>query len=313
MSSILKALRRVEEEVASEAERDLREEVLAGRVRPHAPLPAPRRSLRLVVASVGVVALLALGFALGRWLAALPPVPILESVARPAAPLQARPAASSAGAETPRPAPTAASTGSPAPVAAAAPADAAITAAAPAPAPTAAAPPAPSAAPAAPSPALPVVAVVAPPLPPPTGAFVDDGEPLGSDDSAAMPDRATEPSIREGFREEDPPPRVRARPAAPTTTKLEAIETPMRRTPPPPKPPRAAPALRSTPPRVASTVWHPDGERRRAMVQVDGASGAAREVREGETVGSYLVLAIGPTGVVFRRDGADVTRRVGQP
>jgi hypothetical protein len=288
MSSILKALRRVEEEVASEGERDLREEVLAGRARPHAPLAAARGGRRIVIASVGVVALLALGFALGRWLAALPPVPMLERVAGPAAPPDAQPAASAAGAEAPRTVPPAPSTTSPAPLAAAAPS-----------------------APATPPPAPPVVAVVAPPLPPPTGAFVDYDEPLGSDDSAAIPDAAPEPSIREGFREEDPPPRVRTQSAAPPPTKLEAIETPLRR--PPPKPRRVAPAPRATPPRVASTVWHPDGERRRAMVQVDGASGRAREVREGETVGSYLVLAIGPTGVVFRRDGADVTRRVGQP
>jgi hypothetical protein len=74
-------------------------------------------------------------------------------------------------------------------------------------------------------------------------------------------------------------------------------------------PPRLRPRSASAP-IVASTVWHPDSERRRAVVEL--GPGERREVREGETIGSYLVLAIGPAGVVFRRDGDDVTRRVGE-
>lgn len=266
MSSILKALRRVEDEVAERAARDLREEVLAPARSIGAESSVGRRGLRVAGLVVGVVALLALGVVLGRRLVPPPSASTPESVARTDAP----PASPAPAAPSAPPLPSVPSS--------------------PAPAPTA-----------------PVVAVVAPPLPPPPSAFVDiEDEPLGAAGAAPAPAPAAD-SARESFREAPmPAPAASFRPAP-----AKVVAAPARR--PEPRPtPRAAvrpPSASASAPRVASTVWHPDSDRRRAVVEVAGAS---REVREGETVGAYLVLAIGPTGVVFRRDGNDVTRRVGQ-
>jgi hypothetical protein len=88
-----------------------------------------------------------------------------------------------------------------------------------------------------------------------------------------------------------------------------------------PPPRRPAPAPRRAPPRaqdlvipslvVAGTVWHPDAGRRLARVQVAGREGEV-ELREGDAVGSLVVSAIEPSGVVFLLGDMEVRLRVGE-
>ena len=60
---------------------------------------------------------------------------------------------------------------------------------------------------------------------------------------------------------------------------------------------------------VSSTVWHPQRDRRLAIVAFEG--GAARELHEGDAIGPLVVSEIGPSGVVFLHDGVELRRRVG--
>jgi hypothetical protein len=60
---------------------------------------------------------------------------------------------------------------------------------------------------------------------------------------------------------------------------------------------------------VSSTVWHPQHDRRSAMVSLEGLP--ARELREGDSIGSLVVSEIGPSSVTFLNDGAPLKRRVG--
>ncbi len=81
-------------------------------------------------------------------------------------------------------------------------------------------------------------------------------------------------------------------------------------------PPRR-PASAAAPPRsasepevsVVSTVWHPAGERRHARVRL--RSGETREVREGDRVEGLVVDRIEPSRVVFAKGGIELVRRVG--
>jgi hypothetical protein len=60
---------------------------------------------------------------------------------------------------------------------------------------------------------------------------------------------------------------------------------------------------------VQRTSWHPLEERRSAVVEVDGG---VVEVREGDAVGQWVVTTIEPSGVVLLRNGVEVRRRVGE-
>jgi hypothetical protein len=62
---------------------------------------------------------------------------------------------------------------------------------------------------------------------------------------------------------------------------------------------------------VSQTIWHPRAERRLAVVMVAGVDGALR-LHEGDAVGLLVVEAIEPSGVVFRHEGVQLRRRVGQ-
>ena len=97
--------------------------------------------------------------------------------------------------------------------------------------------------------------------------------------------RAPAPAPPEPAAEPEPPKRVAASP------------------PPPPAP--AFPALR-----VERTTWHPVAERRVAVVDVPG--GGTQSVHEGEPVAGAVVLRIEPSGVVFEHAGREVRRKVGQ-
>jgi hypothetical protein len=59
---------------------------------------------------------------------------------------------------------------------------------------------------------------------------------------------------------------------------------------------------------VKRTQWHPDGARRSADLEVGGQT---RSVHEGDAVGLYVVSEIRPSGVVLLRDGQKVERGIG--
>ncbi len=62
--------------------------------------------------------------------------------------------------------------------------------------------------------------------------------------------------------------------------------------------------------RVERTVWHPIAERRVAVIEF-GQSAEHREIREGDAVGPLVVSKIEPSGVVFVHDGVEMRRRIG--
>lgn len=62
--------------------------------------------------------------------------------------------------------------------------------------------------------------------------------------------------------------------------------------------------------RVAQTLWHPTPARRVAVLDVPGRDTLLR-VHEGDQVGEFLVAEIEPSGIVFTRDGETVRHAVG--
>jgi len=87
---------------------------------------------------------------------------------------------------------------------------------------------------------------------------------------------------------------------------------------PKPEPPlsfaRKSPPRPSLPPPpkvyVSRTVWHPDPSRRTAYVEFEGRDEIVA-LREGESIGPLVVTEIAPTGVSFDNRGSELTRRVG--
>jgi hypothetical protein len=79
----------------------------------------------------------------------------------------------------------------------------------------------------------------------------------------------------------------------------------------PAEPLAAAASVAAAPPvRVDRTQWHPAPERRSALVRV-GAEGQPRELREGDAVDGVVVKEIRPSGVVFLYAGSEFRRGVG--
>lgn len=82
-------------------------------------------------------------------------------------------------------------------------------------------------------------------------------------------------------------------------------------------PPPAAKASASAPPaalsglRVVRTAWHPLAERRVAVVELP-AGGGEQSVREGDRVAGALVKRIEPSGVVFEDAGRELRRKIGE-
>jgi hypothetical protein len=62
--------------------------------------------------------------------------------------------------------------------------------------------------------------------------------------------------------------------------------------------------------KVRSTIWHPQGSRRVAMVEVDAEG--VMELSEGDVVGPLVVESIKPGGVVFGHDGVSILHKVGR-
>ncbi len=63
---------------------------------------------------------------------------------------------------------------------------------------------------------------------------------------------------------------------------------------------------------VQRTVWHPRAEQREAFIQIPPDESLQR-VREGDVIGSAVVLSIEPAAVVLERDGVETRKRVGSP
>ena len=61
---------------------------------------------------------------------------------------------------------------------------------------------------------------------------------------------------------------------------------------------------------VERTLWHPKPARRVAFLQVEGRSGTV-ELHEGDAVGDAVVQQIAPSSVIFLHRGVEIRRRVG--
>jgi hypothetical protein len=62
---------------------------------------------------------------------------------------------------------------------------------------------------------------------------------------------------------------------------------------------------------VGKTIWHPDADRRLAIVELT-ESGEELRLKEGDAVGPLVIDTIRPSGVLFVHDGVQVEYRVGQ-
>ncbi|MED5261336.1 MAG: hypothetical protein VX574_02905 [Myxococcota bacterium] len=62
---------------------------------------------------------------------------------------------------------------------------------------------------------------------------------------------------------------------------------------------------------VTRTVWHPEAGRRVAMIRRSGQD-AAQAFGEGENLGVLEIVEIQPAGVLFGGDGVEIKRRVGR-
>jgi hypothetical protein len=173
------------------------------------------------------------------------------------------------------------------------------------------------------------------PVPPPTPAAPDAAPaidpnlptelvvrlpPLGETLDAPPP----EPPVAEA---PPAPPSEPVAPPAPSRSSKPA-EVAARSGPQPPPPPQAAVPVAEPPPvaakravappppsapavQVERTSWHPKPERRVAWVRLEG-SAAAREVHEGDALGALVVQEIRPSAVVFLHGSEELQRRVGE-
>ena len=62
---------------------------------------------------------------------------------------------------------------------------------------------------------------------------------------------------------------------------------------------------------VDQTIWHPNPDRRLAIVELVD-SGDALRLKEGDVVGPLVIWEIRPGGVLFNHDGVEIEYRVGQ-
>jgi hypothetical protein len=107
-----------------------------------------------------------------------------------------------------------------------------------------------------------------------------------------------------------PEPVPEAKPAPPPEPPVREAAVPK----PAPEPVREAPAPppADLPPfAIEKTQWHPLADRRVAWLRMPGES-EPRRVVEGDVVDGLLVAKIEPSGVVFERDGKKIQRMLGQ-
>jgi hypothetical protein len=310
MSTILKALRRLEHEKSEQSDQSLSEAVTHA-----APTPSRRRGRWLVVAGVlvGAIAIAAVVFPMLPAREEVEEEDPVEIAATPPKQSPARPTARRRRSSARTPAPSAPERGSPASVPA--------TRGRVVPRPRPDAPP--DLPPAALSSKVEVVKRIRPAEPadqPRPAEPAPAGKPPRSEREIAQP-ASTSGSAG---RDPEPPKPGTRRPAVPEAAEevqlasaAPAAKPPATpRAEPQPKPaPRAAepePILRSPVPNVyvARTIWHPLAERRIAVVELDGRA-EALELHEGDAVGPLVVGKIEPSGVFFVHDGVELRRRVG--
>jgi len=161
------------------------------------------------------------------------------------------------------------------------------------------------------------------PRPVPTPRLVDPPPTelaLAAGPSSALVDSSPDLQPRSVARTDPKPERAPAVPeeSAPEPAAARAVPPSDEPAPPAPSPKRelasasGAPNGRTEPSkiRVEKTLWHPQADRRVAVVTLPGHEGPLR-VREGEVVGEVLVSKIEPSGVVFTGERGDVRRAVG--
>jgi hypothetical protein len=329
VSTILKALRRLEsEKVVESSERPLREELA------DSPPARPRRSRSdLWIPALALAAGLGIG-ATAFWLwpgettppdvamaaegdaspAAVAPAPTprvaAPPIAAPPAPivnLRPAPAVSDSVEVVPRPPKELLIAAEPP-----APSAPAPVAAEPAPVPVAKpAPPAP-----APAPAPPTQVARATPAPKPKAKPAPRVAAPAPVPDSELPIAKTYP-LAASTPEPAPVEAARVEPVAPAPVEAARVEpvapAPRVMTEPPAPAPRVmteppAPAMAS-PLHVAKTFWHPTRNRREAMIAL-GEAPAAR-VREGDEIGGFTVAEIQPGAVMFERDGERIRRALG--
>ena len=139
------------------------------------------------------------------------------------------------------------------------------------------------------------------------------------------PEAAPEPTFRpEPVESTSAPKAIQATPV-PKTKQVASITPVTQPVPAEPEPlPKPAAAPEPTPAQtlaaessssgptftVERTVWHPIAAKRLAVVIV--GSGAPREVREGDEIGTAVVAEIEPSGVIFSEQGKEFRRRIGE-
>ncbi len=291
MSTILKALRRLEQEKAAQSEQPLETAV----VRPgERAAGAPARGRWIV----GVTAAAALGVGVG-WL--------FQSRFDAPAPAEARVGDVAASPSAASPPPVAAAQVPPTPrvtVAAAPLAVAAETAAGPVVEPL----PAPIPVPALPPVIEPEPIEASPPVQRPPAARPVLEEPRARVARAEPAPTAPRAELPDSSALDTP---AGAVVAAPVTRRGEEEKEDAVR-PVDTAPPVAARAASSVASGVSvlRTIWHPKPERRTALVETRDDY-EPFEVREGESVGSLTVVRIEPSGVIFERDGQELRQKVG--
>lgn len=295
MSTILKALRRVEEERSAQAPRPLREEVAAR--------PTQRAASSWLAAGLALVAGIGVGVALLRFRA--DPQPQVRAALTPPAESAApepsgRPAAGAVTKAPDRVAPAESATGERPALA--------RSRSVPRDLPSAAAPPRlrerASLPPEALASDVKVVERVAAAAPP----AVTEPQP-----AALPPPEATPaPARPEPAAVASAPPAPKARSA--TRNSVAAAPESRVQDPAPTLAPERSSVARAALPEllVTRTIWHPLAERRIAILSVEGRD-APLHVREGDAIGPLIVESIEPSGVVFQHDGVELRRRVGAP
>ena len=155
-----------------------------------------------------------------------------------------------------------------------------------------------------------------PPSVPASSSSVPSNRTANVSQPTPEPEAALEPTSR--------PEPVQSMPA-PTTKQLASITAVTQSVPAEPEPsPKPAAGSEPTPPKtlaavssysgptltVERTMWHPIAAKRFAVVIV--GSSAAREVREGDEIGTAVVAKIEPSGVIFSEQGEEFRRRIGE-
>ena len=314
MSTILKALRRLEEEKSASGSRPLREEIAKP---PFSAGPPPRRGLPVVGLAIGFALLL--GFATW-WL--LPPEaadePTIAGTAAEAgnlARVESEPASAERSAARRSVARSSVAADGPPAEAFSSPVEVV---------------PRPTVTPRVPielSPREAPAEVAAAPVPEPVAPSTKAKAPPKPPVVAVAPTPKPRPVSRPAPRPSATP--EVAAPSAPAERVPAVAERPARvavapKPDPPPTPEAVKPApvapaplpVEPTPPvvaapriRVDKTLWHPQRDRREAVVGLEGA--AVRRVHEGDVVGRFVVSEIQPSGVVFESDGTTLRRGIG--